>query len=156
VGVSGVKSPGDLCILVPDDMDDFTIHPAVDLDAVQILETMQSSRPLPIPQISPGDIVESGMASIDPSDATLLDEFPCPDDYFDSSENQIRCFRSPDHDAVETLDPYPAEIRLNVQIMSWILEYQQMLRFNCLGDFCPQIAVSGPSVLVETLLRRVL
>jgi hypothetical protein len=42
-----------------DDMDDFTIRPAVDLDVVQILETMQSSKPLPILQISLADGVES-------------------------------------------------------------------------------------------------
>jgi hypothetical protein len=40
-----------------------------------------------------------------------------------------------DHDAVEAFDPYPAEIPLNVPIMSQILEDQQVLWFNCLGDF---------------------
>jgi hypothetical protein len=30
--LSGVKSPGDLCILLPADMDDFTIRRAVDVD----------------------------------------------------------------------------------------------------------------------------
>jgi hypothetical protein len=53
MALSGVKSPGDLCILLPDNMNDFTIRPAVDLDIVQILETVQPSRPLSIPQISP-------------------------------------------------------------------------------------------------------
>jgi hypothetical protein len=81
VALSGVKSPGDLCILLPDHMDDFAIRQAVDVDLVQILETMQSSKPLPIPQIWPSDNVESGIASIDPSDAALLDEFPCSDDF---------------------------------------------------------------------------
>jgi hypothetical protein len=47
VTLSGIKSPGDLYILLPDDMDDFIIRPAVNLDVVQIFETMQSSRPLP-------------------------------------------------------------------------------------------------------------
>jgi hypothetical protein len=84
VDVSGVKSPGDLYILLPDDMDDFTIRPPVNLDVVQIFETMQSSRPLPIRQISPGDNVKSAIASIDPSDATLSDEFPFPDGSFDA------------------------------------------------------------------------
>jgi hypothetical protein len=51
VALSLVKSPGGLCILLPDDMDDFTIRPPVDFDVVQILETMESSRTLPIPQI---------------------------------------------------------------------------------------------------------
>jgi hypothetical protein len=95
-------------------MDDFTIRPAVGLDVVQILETMQSSRPLPIPQISPGDNVESNIASIDPSEATLLDKFPCPDDDFDAPGDQIRCIHSLGDEAVETFDPYPAEIPLNV------------------------------------------
>jgi hypothetical protein len=45
---------------------------------------------------------------------------------------------------------------LGVQIMSRILEDEQMLWFNCLGDFLPQITISGPSVPVATLLRRVL
>jgi hypothetical protein len=88
-----VKSPGDLCILLPDDMDDFTILSVVDIDVVQVLETVQSSRPLSIPQKSPGDSIESGMASIDPSDATLLNEFPCADE-FEAPEDQILCSQS--------------------------------------------------------------
>jgi hypothetical protein len=64
-----VKRPVDLCILLPDDLDDFTIRPPVDLDVVQILYTIESSRALPIPQISPGDNVESGIGPIDRSDA---------------------------------------------------------------------------------------
>jgi hypothetical protein len=63
VALSGVKSPGDLCILLPDDMDDFTIRALVNLDIAQILETMQSSRPLLISQISPGNNVKSAIAS---------------------------------------------------------------------------------------------
>jgi hypothetical protein len=137
-------------------MDDFTIRPAVDVDLIQILETVQSSRPRSIPQNSPGDNVESAIASIGPSDATLSDEFRCPDDYFHAPEDQIHCGPSLDHDAVETFDPYLAEIPLNVQIMSRIPENQQVLRFNCLGDFFPIITISGPSVPVTTLLYRVL
>jgi hypothetical protein len=68
-------------------MDDFTIRSAVDADIVQILETMQSSRRLPIPHISPGGNVESGISSIDPSDTTISDEFPCHDDYFDAPKD---------------------------------------------------------------------
>jgi hypothetical protein len=76
--------------------------------------SVQSSRPLPIAQISPGDNVESGIASIDPSGATLSDEFPCPDDYFDAPEDQSCCVPILHHDAVETFDPYPTEMPLNV------------------------------------------
>jgi hypothetical protein len=137
-------------------MDNLTILPAVDVNAIQIIETVQSSKSLSIPQNSPGDNVESGIASIDPYDTNLADDFPCPGDYFDAPEDQIRCVPSLDHDAVETFDPYPAEIPLNVQIMSRILGDQQILRFNSLEDFFHQIIISGPSVFVVTLLRRVL
>jgi hypothetical protein len=75
----------------------------------------------PIPQISPGDNGESGIVSTHPSGATLWDEFPCPDDYFDAPEDQICYLPSLDHDAVETFDLYPAEIPFNLQIMSRIL-----------------------------------
>jgi hypothetical protein len=51
VALSRVKSPVDLCILLPDDMDDFTVRPPVELDVVQILETMEPSRALRIPQL---------------------------------------------------------------------------------------------------------
>jgi hypothetical protein len=124
VALSRLKSPVDLCILLPDDMDDFTIHPPVDLDVVQILETMESSRILPIPQISPRDNVESGVGSIDPSDATLAKEFPFPDDCVDAPEDQIDCVPSLDHDAVEISHACPDETALNVQIMSRVIEDQ--------------------------------
>jgi hypothetical protein len=137
-------------------MDDFTLRPAVDIGVVQILEMMQSSRLLPVPQISPGDNVESGIASINPSNATLSDEFPCLDGYIDAPEDQIHCVLSLDHDAVETFDLCPAEMPFNIQIMSGILEDQQVLQFNCLGDFFHQITTSGPFVPVATFLRRVL
>jgi hypothetical protein len=90
LALSRVKSPVDLCILLPDDMDDFTISPPVDLDIVQILETMESSRTLPTPQISSGDSIESGVGSIDESDATLAKELPCLDDYVDAPEDLSR------------------------------------------------------------------
>jgi hypothetical protein len=122
--ISRVKSPVNLCIVLPDDMDDFTIRPPVDPDVIQSLETMESSRALRIPQISPGDNVESGVGSIDPSDATLAKELPCPDDYVDAPEDQIHYVPSLDHDAFEIFDPCLDEIPLNVYIMSRVLEDQ--------------------------------
>jgi hypothetical protein len=115
---------------------------------------MQSSRRLPIPQISPGDDVKSGIVSIDPSKAALSDEFLYPDDYFGAPEDQVHCVPGLDHVAVETFDPYLAEILLNVQIMSRVLEDQQVLPVHCLGDFFPQITISRLSAPVATLLRR--
>jgi hypothetical protein len=95
VALLGLESPGDLDILLPDDLDDFIIHPAVDVNVVQILETMQFFQTPTNPQNSRGDNVEPGIASIDPSDPTLSNEFPCPDNYFDTPENQIRVFPVP-------------------------------------------------------------
>jgi hypothetical protein len=54
----------------------------------------------------PGDNIESGIASIDPSNAIVSGEFACPDDYFDAPEDQIRCVPSLDHAVAETFDPY--------------------------------------------------
>jgi hypothetical protein len=119
VVLSGVKSPSNLCILLPDDMDDFTIRPAVDVDIVQILEKVQSSRPLPIPQISPGDNTESGIASIGPSDATLSDKFLCPDDDFDAPEDQIRCVPCLDQDAVRSRNYLKKSILRNRLFLEW-------------------------------------
>jgi hypothetical protein len=64
VTLSRVKSRVGLYILLPDDLDDFTIRPPVDLGVVQIFETMESS--LPIAPIPSGDNVESGIGSIRP------------------------------------------------------------------------------------------
>jgi hypothetical protein len=94
MALSRVKSPVDLCILLHGDMGGFTIRQPVDLDVVQILETMESSRALPISQNSPSDNVESGVGSIDPSDTALAKELPCPDDYVDAPEGQIDCVPS--------------------------------------------------------------
>jgi hypothetical protein len=116
--LSRVKNPGDLWILFPDDMDDFTIRQPVDQDAIQILETMQSSGSLPIPRILPDNNVESGIASIEPSGASLSDELSC----LDVPDDPIRCVPNLDHDAFEIFDLYLAEILLDVQIMSWILK----------------------------------
>jgi hypothetical protein len=117
VALSRIKSLADLCILPPDDIDDFATRSPVDLEVVQILETMQSSRPMPIPQISPGDNVGSGSASLNRSNATLSNGLPCPDDYFDAPEDQIDFAPRLDHDDIELFDPCPDEMSLNAKIM---------------------------------------
>jgi hypothetical protein len=86
----------------------------------------------------------------------LSDGSSCPGDYFDAPEDQIRSVPSLDHGAFERFNLYPPEISLNVQVMPCILEEQQVLRFNFLGDFFPQITISGTFMPVATLLRRVL
>jgi hypothetical protein len=48
------------------------------------------------------------------------------------------------------------KIPLNVHIMSRVLEDQEVLPFNCLGDIVPQSYIFRPSVPAATLLCRVL
>jgi ATP-dependent DNA helicase PIF1 len=47
VGLSRVTSPTDLCILLPPNMSDFAIRPPVDMDGVNIIETLNRSGPTP-------------------------------------------------------------------------------------------------------------
>jgi hypothetical protein len=150
MALSGVENPGDLCILPPDDADDFSILPPFDVDVVQILETMQSFRPLSIPQNSPGGNVESSIVSIDPPNATLSDEFPCPNNYFDAPMDQIGCVSCRDHDVVETFDPHPAEIPLNVQIMDGSLRTNKC--FDLIASEIYSIQSLSPDLLC--LLRH--
>jgi hypothetical protein len=66
---------------------------------------------------------DSSIAFIDPSDPTLSEEFRCRDGDFEAPDD-IRCIPSLDHDPLETFDPDAAEVSLNVQILSRILEEQ--------------------------------
>jgi hypothetical protein len=70
VAISRLKSPGDLCILLPDDLDDFTIRPPVDPDVVQLLESISPSGvPLVAPDF-PADNIQRDPSSLDGSDTT--------------------------------------------------------------------------------------
>jgi hypothetical protein len=106
--LSGVKSPGGLCILLPDDMDAFSLRPPIDLDVVQILETMQPFRPHQSSKFRL--VIKSSLVLLPSIRLTQLSQTNslAPDDYFDPPDDQIRCVPSLDHDAVETVDSYPA------------------------------------------------
>jgi hypothetical protein len=66
VALSRVKSPQNICILLPPDTDDFSIHPVVDQDVVNILDSdgPDTQRPTPVfpgdvdPGIDPDDLAE--------------------------------------------------------------------------------------------------
>jgi hypothetical protein len=70
VTLSRVTSPADLCILLPDDMDDFTIRPPVDTDTVQIVESMSLSGDPPIAPPFLADNIQPDLSSSDRSDTT--------------------------------------------------------------------------------------
>jgi hypothetical protein len=80
VALSRVKSPADLCILLPNDMDDFTIRPPVDPDVVQIVESMSPSGGPLIALPLPANNIQPDLSSLAGSDATQSHELPCPDD----------------------------------------------------------------------------
>jgi hypothetical protein len=74
VALSRVKSAADLCILLPDDKEDFTIRPPIDPDVVQIVESITPSggpliaRPLRVDNIQPD------LSSLDGSDTSQSHE----------------------------------------------------------------------------------
>jgi ATP-dependent exoDNAse (exonuclease V) alpha subunit len=72
VALSRVRSPADLCILLPSDSDDFAIRPSLDRDVVQILETINASRRSTITPIVPGDDVQAEPAFIKPYEALSI------------------------------------------------------------------------------------
>jgi hypothetical protein len=119
-----IESLADLCSLLPVDTNDFIIHPPVDLDVVEILERMQSSRLPPKPQILPGDNLEPVFGSIDASETTSSEELPCPGNAFDAPEDEIHFGASFDRHTIEIVELYPAQISFNVQIISSIPEDQ--------------------------------
>jgi hypothetical protein len=135
VALSRVRSPADLCILLPSDSDDFGIHPPVDRDVVQILETMNASRPSTITPIVPGNDIQAELAFIEPYDALSIRQLSCFDDYIDASEDDVDFVPSFEPDRYEIVDQHSVEIPLNVQIISRILEDQQELRFN-VSEIC--------------------
>jgi hypothetical protein len=112
---------------------------------------MYDPRQLPVPQIFPGGNVEPHLDSFNASERTSSEKIPDLGDDFDTPEDEILCVPSFDHDAAQMVDQYPAETPLNPEIMSIILEDQQPLRFDCLGDMPP-----GPSVPVATVHHRVI
>jgi hypothetical protein len=75
-----VRSPCDLCILLPEDLDDPEIRIPVDQDVVRIVESMT----LPSPFVLPSDSVEMGepgfpaAPSINPLDAMSSDDDSSP------------------------------------------------------------------------------
>jgi hypothetical protein len=151
VGLSRVKRPDDLRILLPPDTDDFTIRPPVDRSVVQIIETMNHSSASPItPHLAVPD-ASPDFSSPDCPDRISSDGRPCPNEYFDSPEEQLDLGPSFHDDAAERIDSQPLEIPRNVSVISSILDEWQVLQFNCLG-----IDRGKPSLAVAVVLRRVL
>jgi hypothetical protein len=131
--LSRVKNPADLYILLPPDMDDFTIGPPVDLDVFQILETINT--------FSEAQIAASCLANqmypfppvFDCPDRALLKGLPCPGDHFDS-EDQLDSVSEFEDDDAEIVTLGPAEIPINAAVMTGIFKDQQVFRFSCLGS----------------------
>jgi hypothetical protein len=102
--LSRVKTPADLCILQPSDMEDFMIRPPVDLEVVHIIETVNSSGESAIPFLLPEDHFDGVLCSLDSSEATSSDALPRPDDYFQSSDDELDSSAMFDDDSIEIVD----------------------------------------------------
>jgi ubiquitin C-terminal hydrolase len=151
VALSRVRNPADLCILLPPNNEDFTIRPSVDRDVVEILEAMDSSPGVPIGPSFPVDQIDPAPPMLeDPEDLSsngmLL---PLPDQYFDTSDDDLDAPPSFDDDAAEVANPEPAEISPNDGLIWDLIENQEALRFNCLGSIVN-------SVPVATIFHRLL
>jgi hypothetical protein len=156
VALSRVKSPAVLCILLPDDMDDFTIRPPVDPDVVQIVESINASGgPLAALRL-PTDNLQPNRYSFDESDTTQSDEIPCPNDDLDAPEDETESLPGVEHQAPEIVHPHPVDIPCNVHIIASILQDPQVLRLNFLGDALPDFIPFTDPVPMATVLHRAL
>jgi hypothetical protein len=156
VALSGVKSSADLCILFHDDVDEFSICPAVDADDVQIVESMNHSGRRPIASRLHADNIQPDISSFDGSDTTQSDELPCSDNYLDAPEDGTESLSGVEYDAAETMHPHPVDIPRNIDIIAGILQDPQVLRLNCLGDALFNIIPSTDPVPMATVLHRAL
>jgi hypothetical protein len=122
-------------------MEHFTIRPAVDLDVVPILETMNSSGTSAIAPPLPVDPLDPALSSLDCWDGASSGELACPDWYFDPSEDQLNSVPRFDYDAAGIVDPHHAGPAVIVGIVSCILEDQQLLQFYCLETSCAKFVL---------------
>jgi hypothetical protein len=84
-----VRNPADLFILLPHDIDDFTIRRPVDPNVGKIVDSIIYPGDPQIPtRLAIGDI-QPDLFSIGGSDTTFSQELPCPDDYLDALEDEI-------------------------------------------------------------------
>jgi hypothetical protein len=96
VAHSRVNTLADLSIVIPPDLEDFTIRPPVDLEVVDILETRNSSGGSAIPSRLPEDHLDAGLCSLDSSEESPSDELSCSDDYVGGPYDEL--------DSVPTFD----------------------------------------------------
>jgi hypothetical protein len=68
VALSQVTSLTDLCILLPPDMDGFTLRPPVDMDVVSIIEKLNRSSPTPTTPSLAAQKVDLLLSSVHSSD----------------------------------------------------------------------------------------
>jgi hypothetical protein len=83
---------------------------------------------------------------VDAFEAVLLDKLRCPIGCFDAVQDEGRDVAKFRLDVAQRIDPYRAEILINVQTMPDVRENSHLLRFNCLGDVVPPISISSASV----------
>jgi hypothetical protein len=156
VALSRVKSPADLCILLPDDTDDFTIGPLVDADVLQIVESMSSSGAPPIAPPLLADSMQPELSSFDGSGTTQSHELLCPDDHLAAPEDETESPPRVEYDAAENMHSQPVDRPRNIDIITGILQDQHVLRLNCLGHGLPEIIPFTDPVPMAAVPHRAL
>jgi hypothetical protein len=135
-------------------MEDFTIRPAVDLEVVHIIETMNSSGGSKIPSRLPEQHFDRVLCFLDSSKTSPSDELPCADDYVENSGDELDSLAKFDDDPIEIGDQEAVDISRGIETMLLILQDPQMLRFNCLGRDSRRINASEAPLSLATILHH--
>jgi hypothetical protein len=112
---------------------DLLIRPPVDLDVVQILETMSVSNEARVAASCLVDQMDPFPPVFDCPDRALSEGRHCLDDHFDA-EDQLDSVPEFEDDDAKIVTLQLAEIPINAAVMTGTLEDQQVLRFSCLGS----------------------
>jgi hypothetical protein len=118
---------------------------------VTIIEEFNRSGTAPTAAPFAAHQVDAPLSSLHFSDWTSSRELPCPDGYFDTSNNQLDPGPLFDSDDQQILDSHPGQTPINVDVISQILGDEQVVRFNYLG-----VAFPGSRVPVATLIHQVI
>jgi hypothetical protein len=102
-------------------MDTFVIPPPVDMDVVTIIENLNRSGPTQTTPPLAAHQVDLPLFSVHSSDRPSSGELPCPGDCLDASDDQLDSPPLFDADDQQILDSHSAQIPINLDIMSRIL-----------------------------------
>jgi hypothetical protein len=159
VALSRVKSPIDLCILLPSDTDDLTIRPPVDQEVVNIIESINSAtETCNFPSI-PAQRFYSGLYYMNLSDDACYTDVPCTDTDFDDSDDHSIAVSSCDPDLKDIVESNHDHLAHNSRLLSWIFtarHIEELIQFNCYGALKPDCNIPQYWMNVSDVFHRVI